>query len=67
MKKHLKESSIDIKKHSCKFQRVWMFEEGDGLYIYGENYEGMSNRLAVIPLATIRAYLRRLDKEADNG
>lgn len=51
MKKHLKRESITINAG------MWAYEESGGLEIYSD-----SGLVVKISLATIRAYLRRLDK-----
>jgi hypothetical protein len=51
VKKHLKRKPIDF------MAGMWAYEESGGLEIYSD-----SGLVVKIPLATIRAYLRRLDK-----
>lgn len=65
MKKDLKSDPICLRPQEG-FEDVWMYEEGGGLDIYMDSKSGGASMsyVARIPLATIRAYLRRLDKKA---
>lgn len=65
MKKHLERGAKRLKTAEGfnKFPdaELWFYEEGNGMdiYFYAGGHNGL---LTKIPLATIRAYLRRLDK-----
>ena len=73
MKKHLKRSRINLKKLGTNYYTdVCAYEASGGIDIWGARGASSYDYIVTIPLATIRAYLRRLDKketkaEASNG
>ena len=67
MKKHLKLNPIELRPGNFfdsfnKAVEVWGYEEGHGISIYGQ-FGTRSGHITTISLATIRAYLKRLDKK----
>lgn len=62
MKKDLKCNAVTMSKVGGGLRDIWVYEMPTGLEVYGSVAMRDSTYIATIPVSTIRAYLRRLDK-----
>lgn len=60
MKKDLKLNSIHLNQIGNNVSDCWIYEEPNGIHIYAKVCNS-NERIALLPLATIRAYIKRLD------